>query len=137
MLKEYNLQQQKRTKQVNAEERLVLNRLIFETKVYDDIPSVKNIDWKSTKREVELVNSAIANIKTNSESEDTKLLASPSFLATEMIGVKTRQKSEKSRKEPHWERRIEKNVKIWRKHLSKLEEVREGIMYYVKKIKKT
>ena len=68
MLKEYNLQQQKRTKQVNAEERLVLNRLIFETKVYDDIPSVKNIDWKSTKREVELVNSATANIKTNSES---------------------------------------------------------------------
>ena len=39
-------------------------------KVHDDIPSVKNVNWKKTKREVELVDSVIANMKTNSESED-------------------------------------------------------------------
>ena len=62
-------------------------------------------------------------MKTNSESEDTKLLAS--LLAAEMIGVKTTQKSEKSRRKPYWKRRIENDVKTWRKHLSMLEEVRK------------
>ena len=58
-------------RQLNTEERLVLKQLreIFKTKAYD-IPSVKNVDWKKTKREVELVNSVTANVKTNSESED-------------------------------------------------------------------
>ena len=41
-------------------------------------------------------------MKTNSESEDTKLLAS--LLAAEMIGVKTTQKSEKSRRKLYWKR---------------------------------
>ena len=52
-------------RQVNAEERLVLKRLseIFETKVHNNIPSVKIVDWKKTKREIELVNSAISNVK--------------------------------------------------------------------------
>ena len=62
-------------------------------------------------------------MKTNSESEDTKLLAS--LLAAEMIGVKTTQKSERSRRKPYWKRRIENDVKTWRKHLSMLEEVRK------------
>ena len=39
-------------------------------------------------------------MKRNSESEDNKLLASAAFLVAEILGVKTRQKSEKSRKEP-------------------------------------
>ena len=57
---------------MNAEERLVLKDQgkFFEKKVHDDIPSVKNVNWKKTKREVELVVSVIANMKTNSESED-------------------------------------------------------------------
>ena len=42
-----------------------------------------------------------------------------------MLGVKTRPKSEKSRKQPYWTRRMENNVKTWRKHLSKLEDVRK------------
>ena len=74
-------------RQVNAEERVVLKRLreIFETKVHNNILSVKDIDWKKTKREVELVNSVIANVKTNSESDDNRLLASAAFLVAEML----------------------------------------------------
>ena len=111
-------------------------REIFETKVHDDIPSVKNVDWKKTKREVELVNNVIANVETNSESEDNKLLASAAFLVSEMVGVKTKQKNEKSRKEPYWKRQMEHNVKTWRKHLSKLEEVRKGNHVLCEKEKK-
>ena len=63
---------------------------------------------KDTKRGAELVNSVIANVKANSESEDNILLANVSSVVAEMLGVKTRQKSEKSRKEPHWKRQIKK-----------------------------
>ena len=38
-------------------------------------------------------------MKTNTESQDNKLLASAAFLIAKMQGVKARQKSEKSRKE--------------------------------------
>ena len=129
MLKEQMLQQQKKgARQVNTEERLVLKRLreIFETKVHGGIPSVKNVEWEKTKREVELLNNVIANVKTKSESEDNKLLAGAAFLVAEMVGVETRQKSEKSRYKPYWKRGIENNANTWRKHLSKLEEVRKG-----------
>ena len=83
------------------------------------------IDQKKTKREVEFVNCVTANVKTNFQSEDNELLARAAFLVAEMLGVKTRPKSEKSRKQPYWTRRMENNVKTWRKHLSKLEDVRK------------
>ena len=60
------------TRYVNSEERLVLKRLRlrenYETNVHDDIPSVKNVDWKRTKREAGHVNNVTANVKRNSES---------------------------------------------------------------------
>ena len=60
------------TRYVNSEERLVLKRFTlrenYETKVHDDIPSVKNVDWKRTKREAGHVNNVTANVKRNSES---------------------------------------------------------------------
>ena len=46
-------------------------------------------------------------MKTNTESQDNKLLASAAFLVAKMLGVKARQKREKSRKEWYWKRRIE------------------------------
>ena len=113
---------------MNAEEILLLKKLreLFETKVHDDVPSVKNVEWKKTMRKVELVNSVIANVETNSESEDNKLLGSAAFLVAEMLGVKTREKSKKSVKETYWKGRTENNVKTWGKHLSKLDDVRKG-----------
>ena len=58
-------------RQVDAGERLELKILrgIFETKVHDDIPYVKNVAWKMIKRQAELVNSVTVNLKNNSESE--------------------------------------------------------------------
>ena len=43
-----------------------------------------------------------------------------------MLGIKTKQKREKRRKELYWKRRIENTVTTWRKHLIKLECVRKG-----------
>ena len=94
---------------------------------HDDIPCVKHIDRKKTKKEVELKNSLIENVKTFSKSEDNNLLASVASLVAEMLGVKTKQKSEKGRKKPYCRKRpIENKFKAWRKHLSNLEEVCKG-----------
>ena len=43
-------------------------------------------------------------------------MVSAAFLVVEILGVK---KSEKSRKEPCWKRRVENNFKTWKKHLRK------------------
>ena len=50
---------------------------------------------------VKHVNSVITSVETSSESEDNKFVASTTFLVAEMLGVKTRQKSGKSRKKPY------------------------------------
>ena len=112
-----NATTKERTRQMNAEELLVLKKIR---------EPAKNVDWKKTMRKVELVTSVIANIETNSESEDNKLLGSAAFLVAEMLGVKTREKSKKSIKETYWKGRTENNVKTWGKHLSKLDDVRNG-----------
>ena len=75
-------------------------------------------------------------METNSESENNKLLASAAFLVAEMLGVKTRPKSGKSGKEPYWKRRIENNVKYWRKQLSKFREIRKDNHVLCEKDKK-
>ena len=72
------------------------------------------------------VNSVITSVEKNSTSENNKLLASVAYLVAEMLGVKTRPRSGKSGKEPYWKRRIENNVKPWRKQLSKFEETCKG-----------
>ena len=51
-------------------------------------------------------------MRTNSESEDNKFLASAAFLVAELLGVMKKQKNEKNRKEPFWKKWIENNVKI-------------------------
>ena len=51
-------------------------------------------------------------MRTNSDSQDNKLLASAAFLEAELIEFLKRQKSEKNRKEPFWKKWIEHNVKI-------------------------
>ena len=52
-----------------------------------------------------------------------------------MLGVKSRQKSEKSRKK-NQKRQKENNVKIQRRHLSKIEEVHNGNHVLCEKDKK-
>ena len=91
----------------------------------------------SIKREFELVNSVNANFKTNSQSEDIKLLPNAVLLAGELLEViKKTWKSEKSRKEPFWKRRKENNVKTWRKNLINLDEVWKGNHVLCEKDKK-
>ena len=64
------------------------------------------------------------------------MLASAVFLIAAMLGVKTRPRRGKSGKEAYWNRRIENNVKTWRKQLSKFEETRKGNQVICHKDKK-
>ena len=84
------------------------------------------------------VNSVIMSVETNStnSTNSSKLLASAAFLVAEMLVVKTRPRSGKSGDELYWKRRIENNVKTWRKQLSKFEEICKGNHVLCEKDKK-
>ena len=84
------------------------------------------------------VNSVIMSVETNStnSTNSNKLLASAAFLVAEMLVVKTRPRSGKSGDELYWKRRIENNVKTWRKQLSKFEEICKGNHVLCEKDKK-
>ena len=60
-------------------------------------------------------------------SDVNHLLYSCSFVVAEKLGLTKRRKGErKLKEEPWWKRRIEKNIGIWRKDLSQLEELKRG-----------
>ena len=65
------------------------------------------------------------------------MLASAVFLVAKMAGVKTMQKSEKSRKEPYWKRRIYKIMfKPGESILVSLSKFANGILSYWKRQKR-
>ena len=84
------------------------------------------------------VNSVIMSVETNStnSTNSNKLLASAAFPVAVMLVVKTRPRSGKSGDELYWKRRIENNVKTWRKQLSKFEEICKGNHVLCEKDKK-
>ena len=50
-----------------------------------------------------------------------------SFVVAERMGLTKKGKGErKAKEEPWWKRRIERNIGIWRKDLSQLEELKRG-----------
>ena len=86
---------------------------------------------KKTKLEVKLVNSVIANVKTNSESEYNKLLAIATFLQLKCYEVRQDRKVRKVEK-----KRIGKDgqkIMLKRGENMLVSSQRESIMYYVKK----
>ena len=116
---------------VNDEERLLLGRLreVFKAKRVSDVPSLKLRDQKKVMEQIYLVNGIVGNVARQCESisDVNQLLYACSFVVAERMGLTKRRKGErKSKEEPWWKRRIEKNIGIWRKDLSQLEELKRG-----------
>ena len=92
-------------------------RCIEEIYALDDIPeiaSIKNVEWKKVKVEIELVNSVVGNLCTNSVSDLDKLLTAAVITVTGKLGVDVGGRKVKKNNESFWKRRIEKKMKVWR-----------------------
>ena len=82
---------------------------------------------------MELVNSVIHNVTTNSIAEINNLLYARAYVVAEKIGKTKKNKTNEKRKQLWWMRRIQANIAEWRKDISTLNERRKGTFEFAKK----
>ena len=116
---------------MSEEQKIVLKRLreVVKSDITRKVPSMKKVDRKRLVQEAALVNSVIDNVKTKDVTEMNRLLYGASFVVAERLGKmkeSARDRQEQQRNEPWWKRRVEKNIEMWRKDLSKIEARRTG-----------
>ena len=116
---------------VNDEEKALLGRLreVFRGKRAPNVPSLKLRDQKKVMEQIYLINGIVGNVSRQCESisDVNHLLYACSFVVAERMGLTKKGKGErKAKEEPWWKRRIERNIGIWRKDLSQLEELKRG-----------
>jgi len=117
-------------KPVNETQRLVLHRLkeVYAGKEVKHIPSLKNKRRDEVNEVVALVNGLLHNLKTNDISEVNRLMYAGAFVVADRLGMIKERKGgpRKAKKEPQWKRRIESKIKVWRKDLALVGEVKLG-----------
>ena len=82
---------------------------------------------------MELVNSVIHNVTTNSIAEINNLLYARAYVVAEKLGKTKKNKTNEKRKQLWWMRRIQANIAEWRKDISTLNERRKGTFEFAKK----
>ena len=82
---------------------------------------------------MELVNSVIHNVTTNSIAEINNLLYARAYVVAEKLGKTKKNKTNEKRKQLWWMRRIQANIAKWRKDISTLNERRKGTFEFAKK----
>ena len=117
----------------NEEERSVylVMKNVYDSDVWVEVPGLKAQDRRKINKEVKMVESLMHNFvrKGMSVSDVNRLLYMGAYVVAERLGVKGRKKGKKmERKKPRWQRRIEKSIKNWRKDLSRIQEIRRGVL---------
>ena len=116
---------------LSEEQKIVLKRLreVVKSDMARTVPLLKKVDRKRLVHEAALVNSVIDNVKSNDVTEINRLLYGASFVVAERLGKmkeSVRDQQEQQRNEPWWKRRVEKNIEMWCKDVSKIEARRRG-----------
>ena len=90
------------------------------------LPSLRSYDRMKLRVEVGKLNEAINRIQTHNISElNYSLLHAAAYVTTERMGM-LKERSGKRTEEPFWKRGITRNIKTWRKDISKIKEVQIG-----------
>ena len=99
------------------------------------LPSLINVNAKELKEALELVNSVIHNVITNSINEMNTLLYAGAYVVAKNLGKMKNNKSNEKQKEPWswWKRRIQANFKEWRKDVTELNERWKSTLKFEKK----
>ena len=94
----------------------------------DRIQEVMHLDEsKITITEVMGQNKVESRIQTHNITELNSLLCAASYVTTDRMGM-LKERRRKRTEEQFWKRRIKRNIEMWRKDLSRIEEVRKGNM---------
>ena len=114
---------------LTEEARDVVTRLreVYHSKKTLKVPSLKSRNQAEVKKEIRLVNGVVGNVARECKSitDVNHLLYASSFVVAERLGLtKKRTEGRKEKADPWWKRRIERNIEVWRKDLSRLTEYR-------------
>ena len=118
------------TRPITEDERKVLE-LLKETLTngkLDELRNLKTVDRKKIMKEVKLVDGVMHNLLSDgmNVTDLNRLLYAGSTVVTRRLGFKIGKGSKSEEKKPWWQRRLENSIKVWRKELSQVEEVRKG-----------
>jgi len=106
---------------------LRLMREVFEGNAVVEIPSLKTQDGRKIGEEVKLVDGLMHNLirPKMTVTEVNRLLYAGSYVVAYRLGLIRRKKVE-VKKKPWWQRRLEWNIKEWRKDLGRVNEIKKG-----------
>ena len=115
---------------LSEEEKKVMEmmRKVRDDGEWKEIPNMKAVPRKKLMKEQELVNGLMHNVVREgmTVTEVNRLLYVAPVVVAERLGLKVGGGKKAEQKKPHWQRRIERKIVVWRKDLSKVEEVRKG-----------
>ena len=105
-----------------------LMRKVRDDGEWKEIPNMKSVPRKKLMKEQEVVNGLMHNLVSEgmTVTEVNRLLYVAPVVVAERLGLKVAGGKKAEQKKPHWQRRIERKIVVWRKDLSKVEEVRKG-----------
>ena len=94
----------------------------------EEIPSLKRLDSRKVATELAIVDGVMHNLvwKGMGATEVNKLFYAGSAVVAKRLGLTIGKGVRKEPKKPYWERRVESNVKQWRKELGQVEEIGKG-----------
>ena len=117
------------------EEKKILRRLreVMLISEKTQLPSLRKVNVKELKETVELVNTVIHNVITNSITEMNDLLYAGAYVVAEKLGKRKKKRTDEKRKEPWWKTRIQANIAEWRNNVSRLDERRKRTFEFEKK----
>ena len=125
---------------VNDVQKSALERLreVFASNETKHIPSLKSKARKLVNLETTLVNGLLHNVVTRNITEVNRLLYAGAFVVAERLGMIKERKGNprKVEKEPRWKRRIEGNIKKWRRDLGLVDAVKKKKLKNIKEKKR-
>ena len=95
---------------------------------WDDVPSLRAVDRKRVRKEVEMVDGLMHNLVWDgmSVTDVNRLLYAGGVVVAQRLGLKVGSGKKTEMMKPWWQRRIEGNIKTWRKELAQVEEIGKG-----------
>ena len=117
-------------RELTVEEKEILDKLreVFNSENTREVPSMKSVDRRKVKAEVDLVEGVIHNLVKDgmTVTEVNRLLNAGSYIVADRLGMlKTKGKGRKD-KRPYWQRRLEVSIVRWRKDIGRIEELKAG-----------
>ena len=95
---------------------------------WEKVPSLRAVERKKVMKEVELVDGVLHNLirRGMDVTEVNRILYSGGVVVAQRLGLKIGAGKKAEEKKPWWQRRIERSIKVWRKDLGRVEEIRKG-----------